>query len=76
MPRMIEIILNDRLGHKVRLKCNDDDTIADVKKLCAAQIGTRPEKLRIQQSYQVFKDHITLGDYEIRDGMGLELYYN
>jgi hypothetical protein len=26
--------------------------------------------------YTVFKDHITLEDYEIHDGMGLELYYN
>jgi len=24
--------------------------------------------------YNVFKDHITLEDYEIHDGMGLELY--
>ena len=31
---------------------------------------------KIQHRYQVFKDHITLGDYEIKDGMGLELYYN
>ena len=25
--------------------------------------------------YTVYKDHITLEDYEIHDGMGLELYY-
>ena len=25
--------------------------------------------------YTIFKDHITLGDYEIHDGMNLELYY-
>jgi hypothetical protein len=25
--------------------------------------------------YSIFKDHITLEDYEIHDGMGLELYY-
>jgi len=24
----------------------------------------------------VYKDHITLEDYEIHDGMGLEMYYN
>ena len=24
----------------------------------------------------VYKDHITLQDYEIHDGMGLELYYH
>ena len=38
--------------------------------------GTRPEKIRIQKWYTIYKDHITLADYEIHDGMGLELYYN
>ncbi|KAH7856059.1 hypothetical protein Vadar_032269 [Vaccinium darrowii] len=38
---MIEVVLNDRLGKKVRVKCNDDDTIGDLKKLVAAQTGTR-----------------------------------
>ena len=44
--RMIEVICNDRLGKKVRVKCNEDDTIGDLKKLIAAQVGTRPEKIR------------------------------
>jgi ubiquitin-like protein 5 len=73
---MIEVILNDRVGKKVRVKCNEDDTIGDLKKLAAAQLGTRPEKIRIQKWYTIYKDHITLADYEIHDGMGLELYYN
>lgn len=73
---MIEVVLNDRLGKKVRVKCNQDDTIGELKKLVAAQTGTRPEKIRIQKWYTIYKDHITLGDYEIHDGMGLELYYN
>ncbi len=79
---MIEVVLNDRLGKKVRIKCNEDDTIGDLKKLAAAQLklaaaqlGTRPEKLKIQKWYTIYKDHITLEDYEIHDGMGLELYY-
>ena len=53
-----------------------DDTIGDLKKLLAAQTGTRPERIRLQKWYTIFKDHITLEDYEIHDGMGLELYYN
>ena len=73
---MIEVICNDRLGKKIRVKCNPDDTVGDLKKLLAAQIGTRSEKLRIQKWYTVYKDHISLEDYEIHDGMGLELYYN
>lgn len=32
--------------------------------------GTRPEKIRIQKWYTVYKDHITLSDYEISDGFG------
>jgi ubiquitin-like protein 5 len=70
---MIEVVLNDRLGKKIRVKCNPDDTVGDLKKLVAAQTGTRPEKIRIQKWYTVYKDHITLEDYEIHDGMGLEM---
>ena len=70
---MIEVVLDDRLGKKVRVKCNEDDTIGDLKKLAAAQLGTRPEKLVIKKWYTVYKDHITLEDYEIHDGTGLEL---
>ena len=36
---MIEVILNDRLGRKIRVKCNPTDTIGDLKKLVAAQTG-------------------------------------
>ena len=36
---MIEVILNDRLGRKIRVKCNPSDTIGDLKKLVAAQTG-------------------------------------
>lgn len=58
---MIEVVLNDRLGKKVRflslmhlkslfrlirifymqirVKCNEDDTVGDLKKLVAAQTG-------------------------------------
>ena len=34
--KMIEVICNDRLGKKIRVKCNEDDTIGDLKKLVAA----------------------------------------
>eukprot|EP00053_Salpingoeca_punica_P003000 m.40648 g.40648 ORF g.40648 m.40648 type:complete len:74 (-) comp11916_c0_seq1:196-417(-) len=72
---MIEVVCNDRLGKKIRVKCNEDDTIGDLKKLVAAQVGTRPEKIVLKKWYNIFKDHITLVDYEIHDGMNLELYY-
>jgi len=72
----IEVILNDRIGKKIRVKCNPEDTIGDLKKLVAAQIGTRPDRIRIQKSNVIYKDPISLADYEIKDGMGLEMYYN
>ena len=72
---MIEITVNDRLGKKVRVKCNEDDTIGDLKKLIAALTGTRADKIVLKKWYNIFKDHITIQDYEIHDGMNLELYY-
>ena len=47
MPLMIELIVNDRMGRKVRVKCFETDTIGDLKKLVAAHIGTRADKLRL-----------------------------
>jgi ubiquitin-like protein 5 len=72
---MIEVTCNDRVGKKVRVKCNPDDTIGVLKLLIAAQTGTKAEKIVLKKAYNVFKDHITLEDYEIHDGMNLELYY-
>jgi len=46
---MIEIVCNDRLGKKVRVKCNSNDTIGDLKKLVAAQTGTKPEKIVLKK---------------------------
>ena len=73
---MIEVVCNDRMGKKVRVKCCPDDLIGDLKKLLAMHTGTRPDKIRLQKSYTVYKDHISLADYEIQHGMGLEMYYN
>ncbi|KAF9378284.1 Ubiquitin-like 5 [Podila verticillata] len=73
---MIEVVCNDRLGKKVRVKCNGDDTVGDLKKLIAAQTGTNWEKIVLKKWYNIYKDHITLDDYEIHDGMNIELYYN
>jgi ubiquitin-like protein 5 len=73
---MIEIFVNDRIGKKVRIKCFTTDTIWNLKQLIAAHIGTKPEKIKLQKSYTIFKDNITLADYEIKDGSSLELYYN
>lgn len=60
--KMLEITCNDRLGKKVRVKCNPDDTVGDLKKLIAAQTGTRWDKIILKKWYTVFKDHIQLQD--------------
>lgn len=59
---MLEITCNDRLGKKVRVKCNPDDTIGDLKKLISAQTGTHWEKIVLKKWYTIFKDHIMLKD--------------
>ncbi|KAH1045818.1 hypothetical protein J1N35_036602 [Gossypium stocksii] len=52
---MIEVVLNDCLENKVRVKCIDDDIIGNWKKLVAAQTGTRADKIRIQKWYTVYE---------------------
>jgi len=49
----VSSLSSQRLGKKVRVKCNEDDTIGDLKKLAAAQLGTRPEKLKIQKWFVI-----------------------
>ncbi|ORX35742.1 ubiquitin-related domain-containing protein [Kockovaella imperatae] len=90
---MIEVIANDRMGRKVRVKCLPTDTVGDLKKLIAAQTGTTAQKIQLKKwqvhparwrltrrRYTSFKDHVSLRDYEINDGMvrrletPLELY--
>lgn len=75
-PIMIEVIVNDRMGRKQRIKCMPSDTIKDFKRLISAQVGTRADKIRLQKSTRVFKDHITLDDYEVHHGSCLDMYYN
>ena len=73
---MMEVVCNDRMGQKVRVKCFPSDTIGVLKKLIAAHSGTRFEKIRLQKQHTIYKDHITVEDYEIKEGMQIEMYYN
>ncbi len=57
---MIEIICNDRLDKKVRVKCNPDDTISDLKKLIAAQTGTKSEKIVLKKLCQYYERNFLL----------------
>lgn len=69
-------IANDRTGTKVRVKVDSEDTVEVLKKMIAAQMGTDWQKIVLKKWYNTYKNHITLGDYEIHDGMSLEMYYN
>ncbi|KAM3689164.1 hypothetical protein ACJW31_09G025600 [Castanea mollissima] len=42
---MIEVVLNDRLGKKVRVKCNEDDTIGDLRSLWRLRLVRGPTRL-------------------------------
>lgn len=46
-----------------------------LKELIVVQTSTGWNKIILKKCYSVFKDHVSLGDYEIHDGMNLELYY-
>lgn len=72
---MIEVVCNDRLGRKVRVKCLPEDTVGEFKVMVAAQVGVAPEKVVLKRGYTQLRDHITLDDYEVHDGTGLDLYY-
>lgn len=62
---MIEVIANDRLGRKVRVKCSPDDTVGDLKKLIAAQTGTAPQKVLCNSHADYSKEmvHYVQGPY-------------
>ncbi|KAE8375825.1 ubiquitin-like modifier hub1 [Aspergillus bertholletiae] len=73
---LIEVMANDSLGRKRRVKCDSEITVGELKKLIAetGEPKLDPSKINLKKWYTVYKDHITLSDYEIHDGMSLELY--
>lgn len=72
---MIEVVCNDRLGKKIRVKCLEEDTVGDFKKVLSLQLGVSATKIVLQKGGTILKDHITLEDYEVHDNTNLELYY-
>jgi hypothetical protein len=70
----ILVTVNDRLGTKATIPCLPSDTVGDFKKLVAAQIGRTPGEIMLKrQSERPFKDHITLADYGVSNGVQLDL---
>lgn len=73
---MIEVLANDRLGRKIKVKCLPADTVGDLKKMIALQTGTAPEKIVLKKGHQIYKDHISLDDYEVHHGFNFEMFYS
>lgn len=71
---MIIVNVNDRLGTKAAVPCLESDTVGQLKMMVAARIGRDPGQIILKrQSERPFKDHITLGDYGISNGVQLDL---
>ena len=55
-------MISDTLVGSLAPAPSPDDTVGDLKKLVAAQTGTRADKIVLKKWYTIFKDHITLQD--------------
>lgn len=71
---MIVVHVNDRLGTKAAIPCFASDDIKSFKVMVAARIGREPHEILLKrQGERPFKDHITLGDYGVSNGVQLDL---
>ncbi|KAI0161476.1 ubiquitin-related domain-containing protein [Xylariaceae sp. FL1272] len=71
---MIIVHVNDRLGTKAQIPCFASDRIKEFKVLVAAKIGREPHEILLKrQGQRPFKDILTLADYEISNGVQLDL---
>jgi hypothetical protein len=72
---MIIVHVNDRLGTKAAVPAFASDIIEEFKERVAARIGRKPHELVLQrQGQKPFNDKITLADYEISNGVQLDLW--
>ena len=68
------LYINNRLGRREVIPCSSTDTIGDFKKLAALYLGTKVEAIMLKrQGQRPLKDTLTLKDYEIGNGSGLDL---
>ncbi|KUI67101.1 Ubiquitin-like modifier HUB1 [Cytospora mali] len=71
---MIIVHVNDRLGTKAAIPCFGSDNVGAFKVMVAARIGREPHEILLKrQGERPFKDHITLGDYGVSNGVQLDL---
>ncbi|CAK7270453.1 hypothetical protein SEPCBS119000_004099 [Sporothrix epigloea] len=66
--------VNDRLGSKSAIPCMGSDLIKQFKVMVAARIGRDPSEIMLRrQGERPFKNHLTLDDYGITNGVQLDL---
>ncbi|KAL9100317.1 MAG: hypothetical protein Q9163_004296 [Psora crenata] len=71
---MIIVNVNDRLGTKASIPCLASDPIRLFKAQVAARIGREPHEIMLKrQGERPFKDHLTLEDYGVSNGVQLDL---
>ncbi|KAI1389072.1 ubiquitin-like protein [Hypoxylon trugodes] len=71
---MIIVHVNDRLGTKAAIPCFASDRIKEFKIMVAARIGREPHEILLKrQGQRPFKDMLSLADYEISNGVQLDL---
>ncbi|KAI0181650.1 ubiquitin-like protein [Hypoxylon sp. FL1284] len=71
---MIIVHVNDRLGTKAAIPCFPSDRIKEFKIMVAARIGREPHEILLKrQGQRPFKDMLSLADYEISNGVQLDL---
>lgn len=70
----IIVHINDRLGTKSAIPCLPSDTVGQFKLMIAARIGREAGQIMLRrQGERPFKDHITLEDYGVSNGVQLDL---
>jgi ubiquitin-like protein 5 len=70
---MIEVVLNGG----IRIKCDSEDAIGDLKNLIAAQAGIDSRKIVIKtKEYASWHNHIKLSDHDIHNETSVEMYCN
>ncbi|KAL0940338.1 ubiquitin-like protein [Colletotrichum truncatum] len=71
---MIIVHVNDRLGTKAAIPCLASDPVKMFKILVAARVGREPHEILLKrQGERPFKDHLTLEDYGVSNGVQLDL---
>jgi hypothetical protein len=72
-PKLINLRVSDRMGTTLKVAVLQSDTIFKVKQQIGMKIGRRPERMTLSRAKINLKDNVTVSDYELADGVNLEL---